>query len=70
MSLCDKANYFFSLLFLIQIGLSKSEGKPRATALDAARDTDSYLPRCVCLCLQMTLYVRRTRFRAADSCRV
>lgn len=56
MSLCDKANCFFSLLFLIQIGLSKSEGKPRATALDAARDTGSYLPHCVHLCLQMTLH--------------
>ena len=55
MSLCDKANCFFGLLFLIQIGLSKSEGKPRATAPDAARDTGSYLPHYVCSCLQMTL---------------
>lgn len=44
MSLCDKANCFFGLLFLIQIGLSKSEGKPRTTAPNAVRDTGSYLP--------------------------
>lgn len=57
MSLCDKANCFFGLLFLIQIGLSKSEGEPRAAAPSAARDTGSYLPHRVRWCLQMTLRV-------------
>lgn len=59
MSLCDKANCFFSLLFPIQIELSKSKGKPRATALNAARDTNSYLlPLCAPVFIrQMTLYM-------------
>lgn len=47
MSLCDKANCFFGVLFLIQIGLSKSEGKPCPAAPRAARDTGSYLSHSV-----------------------
>lgn len=47
MSLCDKANCFFGVLFLIQIGLSESEGKPCTAAPSAARDTGSYLPHSV-----------------------
>lgn len=47
MSLCDKANCFFGVLFLIQIGLSKSEGKPCTAAPSAARDTGSYLSHSV-----------------------
>lgn len=47
MSLCDNANCFFGVLFLIQIVLSKSEGKPCTAAPSAARDTGSYLPHSV-----------------------
>lgn len=47
MSLCDKANCFFGVLFLIQIGLSKSEGKPCPAAPSAARDPGSYLSHSV-----------------------
>lgn len=38
---------FFGVLFLIQIGLSKSEGKPCTAAPSAARDTGSYLSQSV-----------------------